>query len=196
MEAVSLMLLGGVTYAQGDLVLARSREERALELFRAGGNDVWMAGTEWYLGSFAVAEGKLPEAARMYEQCLQRLLITDTRTRWFKPLVGLADVAAACGRFESAARLLGAVDHLLESQAVRLFPFDVPGYERATEASISALGESTFAALHAEGRHTTPDNWLSETESIVLAAQEREAVGRSSRPYSTDGPIAPTDSRA
>jgi tetratricopeptide (TPR) repeat protein len=172
-QGMALMLLGGQAYVLGDLDLARSREERAAGIFRAAGESGLIASTDWYLGFIAVAEGKRAEAARMYEQSLQTWLTTDAATHRFKPLVGLADIDAASGRFDAASRLLGAVDHLLESQAVRLFPFDVPGYQRAEGASAAALGDKAFSALKDQGRDMSPEEWLLEADAIVRAAEER-----------------------
>ncbi|CAN5854207.1 helix-turn-helix domain-containing protein [soil metagenome] len=171
MEGVALMLSGGIAYAQGDLELARLRETKALVIFGAFPDPGCMASTEWYLGCFAVAEGNHAEAAGYYERSLQSWLGNTEAFRHFKSLVGLADVAASIGLCESAARLFGGCDRLLDTSGTRLFPFDVPGYERAKRAGIDALGEPAFLALKVEGRRMTQEDWLIEACLIVGTAQ-------------------------
>jgi hypothetical protein len=84
-------------------------------------------------------------------------------------MIGLADVAAVVGLHEHAARLLGAADQILETTDGALMSFDLPGYERATTASRTALGAALFAARHEEGRRLLPEELLTEAGSIVAA---------------------------
>jgi predicted ATPase/transcriptional regulator with XRE-family HTH domain len=176
MQAQTLMLLGGHAYVQGDFELARAREEEAERLFELTGGTTWQAGTQWYLGFIAVAEGRIADAVRHYDRSLRLWLSIDQRSHWFKPLVHLADVAAEYALFETAARLLGAADKVLYDTGARLFPFDVPAYERAELASMQALGEQRFLELHREGECSSPEDWLAETEAIVGMAGPCEAT--------------------
>ena len=84
-------------------------------------------------------------------------------------MIGLADVAAAVGLHEHAARLLGAVDQILETTDSALESFDLPGYERAMGASHSALGASLFATRHEEGRRLLSEELLAEAGTIATA---------------------------
>jgi hypothetical protein len=167
----SLLYLGGATYGMGDLPLARLRIVRAAQCFRTTGYPEWLSSCEWYFGLFAVAESRLSDAAVSYEKSLRFWLVDDIPSGEFKPMVGLADVAAAVGLHEHAARLLGAVGQILETTDGALQSFDLPGYERATAASHSALGASLFAARHEEGRRLLPEELLAEAGVIVAAAR-------------------------
>lgn len=147
---------GGVAYVQGDLDRAVRLEDEAATLFRHLGVLRWVGMTEWFRGMFALADRRFPEAARHYRESL-RTLIDATDVVWlFKPLAGLAAIAAETGDLESAARLLGVVDRLLLDTGGRLFPFDRPAYERAESAARAGLGEERFAAAHAAGRLLAP----------------------------------------
>jgi non-specific serine/threonine protein kinase len=179
MQAQILLLLGGRAYAQGDVVLARTREEEAAKRFEACGAAGWHAGAEWYLGFVAVAEGKLQQAALHYETSLRQWLIIDYGAHVYKPLLHLADIAAACGSFESAARLMGAAEKLLGDTGAPRYPFDEPAYERATTRSRNALGDTGYEAAYASGRATTPDEWITEAEAIVGIAEASAATNPS-----------------
>jgi hypothetical protein len=104
-----------------------------------------------------------------YEQSLRFWLEDDIPSGEFKAMIGLADVAAAVGLHEHAARLLGAADQILETTDGALMSFDLPGYERASATSHAALGAALFAARHEEGRRLLPEELLTEAGSIVAA---------------------------
>jgi hypothetical protein len=164
-------LLGGQAYVTGDLVLAREREERALALFRSHAGEVWQAAVEWYLRFIALVDGRVADAGGHYERSLRLWLDVDFRSHWFKSLVHLADVAAICDRPESAALLLGAADQTMADTGARLFPFDVPVYERATERSRSALGYPAYAMHTEQGRLSMPEDWLAVASTIDEAPE-------------------------
>jgi hypothetical protein len=93
------MLLGGVTCIQGTLALARAREVQALECFHEASSADWIAHTHWYFGFIAIAEGDLANAATHFEQSLRTWLSTAVPSHSYAPLIGLADIATALGRF-------------------------------------------------------------------------------------------------
>jgi hypothetical protein len=94
--------------------------------------------------------------------------------RWFKPLVGLADVAASVGGLERAARLIGVIDEMLRSLGMGLTPTDTPAYERATTAVRTAIGTARFAALTEAGAGLDADGWLAESSAVVDAARNHQ----------------------
>ncbi len=171
MQAVCLMLHGGLEYAAGNFERARREAQQARETFQAVGDLGWTAGATWYEGIIAVAEGRLGLAAACYAQSLRDWTQSESSSRWFKPLVGLADVAAAIGQYPISARLLGAADEMIAVSGRGLMPFDKPGYERAREACIRALGSEEFEALIAAGRRLVPEEWLAESNAIVESAR-------------------------
>ncbi len=168
-EGRCLQYLGGSNYGMGDLALARLRIDRAAQCFRTAGYPEWLSSCYWYFGLFAIAEGNPSAAAANYEQSLHLWLVDDIPSGEFKPMIGLADVAAAVGLHEHAARLLGAVDQILETTDSALESFDLPGYERAMGASHSALGASLFATRHEEGRRLLSEELLAEAGTIATA---------------------------
>ncbi len=176
MQAVCLMLHGGIEYASGNLDRADAEEERAGEIFRRVGVLGWAAATTWYQGMFAVAAGQLDIAARKYDQSIHLWLQSDSSSRCFKPIVGLADVAAAIGDYAASARLLGASDELLSSAGAVLAPFDEPAHARAESASRRALGDAAFETLRLAGSLLTLDNWLADSSVIVEAARRFSAT--------------------
>ena len=119
------------------------RPARPSERSRSSGPWVNSAGPReptWYQGMFAVADGRFDLAAVFYEQSLRTWMQSESSSRWFKPLVGLADVAAAHRTVSPlSARLLGAADEMMAVSGRVLMPFDKPGYERARDACQRAL---------------------------------------------------------
>jgi len=139
----ALLLRGGVAYSQGDVDRARMIEEEAAALFRQVGAPRWIGQTEWLLGMFAASQGRFPEAARYYHQSLRTLIDAADVVWLYKPLAGLAAVAVENGDTESAARLLGAVDMMLLSTGVHLYPLHRPMYEQADTAARAPWGRSS-----------------------------------------------------
>ncbi len=171
MQGVSLMLLGGIAFSNGDLELARSREQHVADLFIACAADPsWLAATYWYLGIIAFASDDLLNAAITFASSLRTWVETYFDDFWFKPVVGLADVSARCGEFTRAVTLLGAADHYMESVGYSLHPFDEPGYERASSRSRAALGDSAYAHAYEIGRTLTTESLLAEAEKVVASA--------------------------
>jgi predicted ATPase len=170
MQAACLMLHGGLEYLAGNLERAKREVRQARDGFHAIGDVGWSAGANLYEGFIAMAEGRLDLAAICYQQSLRDWIQSGSSARWFKPLIGLADVAAGAGEFEVAARLLGATDELLAVTGRVVMPFDKPGYARAIARCTEMLEPSDFDALRVAGRQMTPDDWLEATIAIVEAA--------------------------
>jgi len=170
--ARSLALRAGVAFGQGEIERAIALEEEARAIFHNLGDRRWIGLTTWYLGMFAAAQRRFADAARHYQDSLRSLLEAGDFVWLFKPLTGLAEVASEIGRLEAAARLVGAVDGLLDSTGARLLPFDRPIYERAESAARKALGEGGFRAASRSSREFKPEDWLAETQAIVATAEE------------------------
>jgi predicted ATPase/DNA-binding CsgD family transcriptional regulator len=171
--AETLMLLSGIAFGQGDVDRAWAMGHEARALAQDAGDSLFEVATEWYLGLFAMHERRTAEASRHYTACL-RIGYGSGEQRWaFKALTGLAAVAVEQRLFETAAKLLGAVDRLLQHTGAELFPFDRPAYERADSQARAALGEE-FQTISQAGRRITPREWLALAESIVAAAEPVE----------------------
>jgi predicted ATPase/DNA-binding CsgD family transcriptional regulator len=166
----TLAMLGSIAYGQGQLDRAVELVEEAFTVLDAAGDPIGSAMTVWYLGLFATARGEYLEAARRYRSCLVASAEVDDAEWLFKPLVGLAGLAAQLGHIESSARLLGAVDQMLLRTGSQLFPFDRPVYEQAEAAARAELGEERFIAVHDMGGRLTLPEVLAEAEAVVTAA--------------------------
>lgn len=173
MQATCTMLLGGVEYATGNLASAERFEQQAGALYMGIGQPTWAAATYWYQAMIAADSGQPHRAAAQYDQCLRIWLTERDALRRYKPLVGLADVAASVGEMGHAARLIGASDAFLHGLGMELMPTDLPAYERATMAARASLGAEQFSALTEAGARLTPDGWLAESSAVALAAQHR-----------------------
>lgn len=168
----TLALLGGIAYAQGQLDRAVALEEEAFSLLQSAGDTRLAARTVWYLGLFAATRGEMREAAQHYRASLITWAEIDDAEWLFKPLVGLAAVAADIGHYESAARLLGAANAMLDRMGGRLFPFDQPAHDRATRAARSALGNERFTDVHRLGEGLELEGVLIEADRVVAAVEE------------------------
>jgi predicted ATPase/DNA-binding CsgD family transcriptional regulator len=174
----TLAMLGGIAYGQGQIGRAVTLEEEAFSLLHAARDFTFAAVAVWYLGLFAAARGELLEAARRYRSSLVALAEVDDAEWLFKPLVGLAGLAAQCQHFESSARLLGAVDRMLFRTGGHLFPFDRLAYEQAETAARAALGEERFAHVHGAGGNLAVDDLLTEADTVVAATEVAEEAAR------------------
>jgi len=168
---ITLVLLGGVAYGQGDLVRATELVNEARGLVRAAGSRRWTGLADWYLGMFAASKSRVIDAARSYRDSLYALSDVEDHICRFKPIVGLAAVAAELGCAETAAKLLGAADGLLDDCGMELYPFDRPAYEVAETTGLAVLGEEGFATAVRVGRNLSRQELLAETDAIVTAAQ-------------------------
>jgi predicted ATPase/transcriptional regulator with XRE-family HTH domain len=172
MQAMCLVLNAGAAYALDDLDLAQREAELAETMLRAMENFDWLAAAEWLQGQIAVASGRLHLGATCYEQSLRTWMQSESRSRWYRPLVGLADIAAALGQFASAARLLGAADQMLIVSGRNLTSFDRRAYSRAETRCREILGTTELEERRLTGTRIPPEAWLLEATAIVEAARE------------------------
>jgi tetratricopeptide (TPR) repeat protein len=170
-HAVCLAMNAATAYALGELDRARRESKEAAAMFRALGTNDWHAATVCYQGLLAVAGGQLDLGAAYYAQSLRIWLQSESASRWYRPLVGLADVAAALGQCPAAARLLGAADAMLIVGGRDLTLADRPAYARAKTRCREALGSAEFETHVSAGTMMTPDAWLAAAREIVEAAR-------------------------
>jgi DNA-binding SARP family transcriptional activator len=113
--------------------------------------------------------GDLAEAARTLAQAVP--VLTTLRDEWFgsRVLLATADVAAAGGALERAARLYGAGVGLLERTGVVTLSRDRPTRAAVEETLRRQLGDDAFAALHADGRALPLAHALGEAEQALRA---------------------------
>src|SRR5439155_737105 len=141
--------LGTALLNAGDLARARAVLEESLVVARRF-EDQWSSAMSlMLLGHLRLAEGDLDGArAELIEAAA---VFTATGNMVYLPwcLEGLAEVAAARGRFERAAEIAGARDALRAQTGVLLPPVHPAGYEPMLAAARDTLGAagSTAAAL-------------------------------------------------
>jgi tetratricopeptide (TPR) repeat protein len=172
-HAVCLAMNAATAYELGELDRAQRESEEAAAMFQALDTNDWHAATVCYQGLVAVAGRQLHLGAAYYEQSLRIWLQSESASRWYRPLVGLADVAAAIEQYPAAARLLGAADAMLIVGGRDLTLADRPAYARAETRCREVLGTTEFEKHRLAGGRLTPDAWLAEAAAIVDAAQTR-----------------------
>jgi predicted ATPase/DNA-binding CsgD family transcriptional regulator len=172
--ALVQIMLGGNAYGQGDFSRARSLQEEALSILCQIGDRRYQGQAEWSLGQIAYAGGNALEAARFYRDALASFSEAGSLAWRYKPLIGLAAIAANHRRFEQAAKLIGSVDAQLQRTGFRLSPFDRPGYEGAISEFEAALGKTCAESIRAEGRALDLADWLELADSIIVAAERAE----------------------
>jgi predicted ATPase/DNA-binding CsgD family transcriptional regulator/Tfp pilus assembly protein PilF len=167
--------MGAVARARGDSDLAVRYYQDALAIFRE--LDAWpeiarcQAGIGWIAmisGDFALAAASLSEGLRLNQSCGQRLGIA-------RGLESFAALAAARAQPERAARLAGAACQLRESLGQS--PGIGPRIEKVLELARQQLGESSAAALFAEGRELTTEDAVRYALDPGLNAPEPTTLG-------------------
>lgn len=171
MHAICLVLNAGVANLKGELDRASCEAEQANVMFRELESIDWLASSWHFLALISVAQGRFDLGAEQYLESLRWWIQSESTIRWYRPLVGLADVAASIGAFQIAARLLGAADAMLVAGERDLTIFDRPGYARAETLSRAALGVEEFDSYRSAGRLSSPDDWLAESGDILAAAR-------------------------
>jgi predicted ATPase/DNA-binding CsgD family transcriptional regulator len=173
----ALCILGDSVGVQGDHVLAVTLKDEALRLARGAGSPRLLL---WALGNRAVTamtQGDDERARELLEEAWA--LPADTsESPWnlealdVRAVVpdNLGTISCRAGDPERAARLCGAADVLLDAIGVTLAPAGQAAYIRAVAAARSALGETRFAGLRAEGRSLTPERILAEGETSFSVA--------------------------
>jgi tetratricopeptide (TPR) repeat protein len=167
---------GGLALAarrQGDYQRARELYLEALSFHRETARTPMLAYTLAALGRVEELRGDLDAA----EACLRESLLLAQDQPDEAPvalaLEGLACVAAARRQPRRAAVLLGAAESVRERAGTPLPAQERAEVERATQASVGALGVPVFGSLLAQGRD------LSAPEAVDAAVTEGDATSRS-----------------
>jgi tetratricopeptide (TPR) repeat protein len=155
--AITLNNLGLVAHLQGEHATARSMYEESLALKRELGDKRGIAISLSNVGLVALEQGDYTSARSHFEESLT--LRRELGDKWgiALSLAGLGGVAVAPGstaepgEIARGARLLGAVEALLESIGSVLEAEDRVPYERAVASASALLGAAEFERLWAEG---------------------------------------------
>ena len=142
---------GASALATGDFDQAQRDFGAALDLFRRDGCHFWISETLVVLGWIEANRGDRAAAAGCFAESLRLRGDTGSREHVASALAGAGCLAAAKGRPDQAARLLGAAAALGEALGYAPSSWERPWRERAVAAARAASGERAFAAAWADG---------------------------------------------
>jgi predicted ATPase/DNA-binding CsgD family transcriptional regulator len=173
---VAFINLGRAATIRGDYDLAETFLEQARAMLAAGGTGWDLALALFNRGRLEHARGRTVDALSHYRDALARFAKLADRATSARCFEGVAGVAAACGRPELAARLLGAAEALRERLGRPVDAEDRPAYQEAVAAARAALGEAAFAAARAAGRVLPFEEAVAE--ALAIEPSGDEAGGR------------------
>jgi DNA-binding CsgD family transcriptional regulator len=123
-------------------------------------------------------QGDLSGAMALYREGLRRILAQGDRRNFAGILAGLAVDLAEAGRPQAGARLVGAVEAVLDADGVALPAICRADHGRAAAGLHLALGEDRYAAERAAGRSLTPEQVLAELDRISAVGGDGTEHGR------------------
>ena len=166
--AMSLNNLGIVALQQGDYTAARTLFKETLALFRQLGNKWGIAMSLNSLGIVALQQGDYIPARTLFKETLAlRRELGDKRGTALS-LAGLGGAAVGMGQVERGAKLLGAVEGLLQGIGAVMFSDDRLPYERSVQKARALLGEEAFNRAWQVGRA------MSMEQAIACSLEETE----------------------
>lgn len=158
------------TRMRGDLVRARELYEESIALNEELGNRRMVEVECGNLAWVEINQRRLDVAATLLEQSLTGARERDDRYGCAFGLIGFARVAVDDGDADTAARLLGAAEALLDSDGIVLDPADAPEYERTVDLARTQLGMTAFERYRAAGRALAID------DAIALATRGKQSA--------------------
>ncbi|MBI4770570.1 MAG: tetratricopeptide repeat protein, partial [Chloroflexi bacterium] len=150
--ADALRQLANVAEAQGNYARATELAEESLARFRTAADRRGMGRVWNILGGLALKQGDTARAGVAYDQSLSLGQEIGRRSHIALSLAGLAAVAAAEGRMETAARLLGAVEANRAATRLPVTLAEQADHERLASRIRAALGGASFAAARTAGQ--------------------------------------------
>jgi tetratricopeptide (TPR) repeat protein len=176
-RGLALYHAGVIAYGRGHLDQALDRLEEAVRLGRASGIAVVsIAAPLGYMGLIFTERGELASAADACEEALALTRESGDQEGYVRRLAGLAVLAAACGCLEPAVRLLAAAEAL--RVCIGLLPHALPeslAYDRVLDIARSHLGKATFDEAWLAGISMSPDECLTDVQTIMRAARQSPA---------------------
>jgi predicted ATPase/class 3 adenylate cyclase len=166
--------MGAVANIQHDYELGRQLGLEALELQREFGNIEAATITLHNLARIDLRTGRLAEAADLLHQSLDGSRQLEYRELIAYCLEALAELAAARGDDDRAARFLGGSEALFAELGVPMFADEAETYEETVRALRTHLGESRFEAARASGRAAPLDQTLSDALEFADATQRTD----------------------
>ena len=161
--SIAVQNLGYLVAQQGNLAQAMLRTQEGLKLARELGDRISITATLHTLGFLAAQRNDIARASEYYHEGLAVAREIGNEQEIGLHLIGLAEVAMAEERPRQAARLFGAAEKVLDTEA-DLNVNERAAYERGIEKVRGILGEETFATLRIEGGAMTPEEALAAPE--------------------------------
>ncbi|MBA2597310.1 MAG: hypothetical protein H0V00_11880 [Chloroflexia bacterium] len=168
--------LAGIALVRDDLERAKTLLAEAAPLRRSIDGPTW--GAPYSLSTqaeIARREGNLAQALEHHQESIAISYERDDKRFVVGGLIGTANIAAALGAAEDAARLLGAAEKLRETVGSWSHLSGRRGDEQAIATVRAALGEERFATAWTVGRDLSLDQAV--TDALALA-QELMTVER------------------
>jgi len=150
--AAPLHLLAAGTRQAGDYTRARALYEESLALSRERGDERGVAMELLNLGAVEKNLGNLSRAEDLLREGIPLMRTVGDDGLTVAGLVVMAGVLAEGAEPARGARLLGAVDSLMEASEQVLDPDDQAEYEQAVASARAALGVAEFDAARGEGK--------------------------------------------
>jgi tetratricopeptide (TPR) repeat protein len=153
--AISLGNLGVTALRQGNYPTAQSWGQQSLEQYQELGDKRGTATSLNELGRVALQLGEHEKAFSLFKESLAIFEEIDNIDGSLIFLEGMAELAFYVHKYERAARLLSAVKVARDRACLPLPPVDKIAQGNILSSLQSALGESQFSALWAEGKTLT-----------------------------------------
>jgi non-specific serine/threonine protein kinase len=165
--SVAMSILGSAFRMRGDLDRAAVVLQEALQTSRDVGN-IWIVGAVLLdLAQIALGRRDNGRATALLVECLAAAQqISDSR-RIAECLEGFGELAAASGRAERAARLLGAAQAVRDAHGSTLQPVNRPIHASSLAAARQALGDAAFSDAWDAGRAMQLEHALEEALAPV-----------------------------
>ncbi len=163
--ATALLNYGDFLVSSGKFVQAEFACRESLTLHREVGDPLGAAACLFSLGLACLHQDRSQEALDLFRECLAVHLEFEYAVGIACSLEGIAAMAAAGGRMEDAARLLGAAKALLETAGTSLEPAERELHERTIAILRTGIGDESLARLIADGRTMS----LEDSAQLALA---------------------------
>lgn len=147
-----LLNLGELARDRGDYAEAERLCNNCLGICRELGDKPGICNALINLGHLAHGRGEIDTARGYFRESVSTLQEAGDRRSFTQSLVGMAAVATSTGQPERAARLLGAVEAILDDIGSQLYPYERRDYERTMAAAQSLLSDADWQRARQNGR--------------------------------------------
>ncbi|GAC1327096.1 MAG: BTAD domain-containing putative transcriptional regulator [Candidatus Dormibacteria bacterium] len=156
-EAQAMDMLARTLGSLGRYAESRALHERALDALRGFGDEFFLGPSLVNGGDAAERDGEPEKARQYYLEAFRLFTRLGSLVGEGYALQGLAAVAVLTGRFEEAARCLGAMDARWERVGFAATSEDMVRLEKVLAPAQAQLGADRFNRLRAEARGGTID---------------------------------------